>query len=94
MDVDVVVGRDAYEVLVEGAVVDRAQAQPVGDDGLPGRIGVPENVRRVEQACLLEPADCTLVAVRGEHPSTEAGLVKAHARLPNGVAALDQQLSV
>ena len=73
---DVVVGRNADEVLVEGAVVDRAEAQTVLYDGLAASLGVADDVRRVEQPHLPERADRAAVVVRGEHESAEAPLVE------------------
>jgi hypothetical protein len=46
--VNLVVGGDAHEILVEGAVVNRAQADSVGHDCLTALIDVPDDVRRVE----------------------------------------------
>jgi hypothetical protein len=47
-DRDDVVGGDPYDVLVKGGVVDLAEAQSVGDDGLAARPRVRDDVRRVQ----------------------------------------------
>ena len=90
VDAHLVVGRDADEVLVERAVVDRAEAEPVGHRRLAGELRVGDDVGRVEEPGLLEPADRALVRVRREHAGAEAGLVEAHACLADGVAPFDR----
>jgi hypothetical protein len=47
--VDVVVGRDADEVLVEGPVVDRAEAQVVADPRLPAGIRIADDVSSIQK---------------------------------------------
>jgi len=49
-DMDAEIRRHADEILVERAVVDRAEAQPVRHDRLTQLFCVPDDVRRVEQA--------------------------------------------
>jgi hypothetical protein len=55
--------RDADQILVEGTVVDRAQAQPVADERLALLVDVTDDVRGIEQSGLSEGADGAAVAV-------------------------------
>ncbi len=87
--VDTEVGIDADEVLVEGAVVDRAETEPVADDGVAGLLGVGDDVGCVEQADLLQPADGAAVAVGGQHRTAELRLVDPLLDLSDDVTALD-----
>jgi hypothetical protein len=87
-DVNDVVGRDPNQVLVERSVVDRAEAEAVADRRLAA-LDVAQDVRSVEEAELLQPADRALTAVRGDDSAAEARLVEPDSRLPHGVAALD-----
>src|SRR4051794_26137397 len=89
-DVDDVIRRDADEILVERAVVDRAEAQAVGHRRLTALLDVAHYVRGVEQAKLLQAADRALTRVRGDDAATEARLVEPDSRLADGVAALDR----
>jgi hypothetical protein len=71
-------------------MVDRAEAEPVAHDRQPLLLEIADDVGGVEQACLLEPADCALVRVCRQHARPEAGLVQSHARFADGVAALER----
>jgi hypothetical protein len=62
--VDVVVGRNANEVLVERAVVDRAKADAVADERFSLFLGIADYVGSVEQADLLGRADSAPIAIR------------------------------
>lgn len=88
------VRRDADEVLVEGTVVDRAEAQTVADQRLALLVGVGDDVRRVEQPDLLERADGAAVAVCGKNGAPELRLVDALLDEPHDVAALDRVADV
>ena len=74
-DVDLVVRRDADEVLVERSVVDRAEAQAVADERLACRLRVTDDVRRgVQEPELLQAADRARVAVGRENPGGERSM--------------------
>jgi hypothetical protein len=51
--VDQIIRRDAYEILVESSVVNRAKAEAVSDDGLAVFFEIAHNMRRVKEAELL-----------------------------------------
>jgi len=73
MQLDEVVRRDADQILVEGTVVDRAQAESVGDGGLAARIGVPDDVGCVEEPGLLRPGVSVTRRVSGSSEVTKTG---------------------
>src|SRR2546426_2870257 len=81
----------AQDVPVERRVVQLAQRQPVRHDRLAPRMPVRQDVRRVEQLLVPQPADGALLAVRPQHPLPELLLVHAllaearHVRTPYGV---------
>ncbi len=54
-DVHAVVGTDPDEILIEGAVMDTAEAQTVADRGL-ATLGIRRDVGRIEQPDLLQAA--------------------------------------
>ena len=85
-----VVGRHADQVVVERAVVDRAETQAVAHLGLAVHLEIADDVRRVEQAALLQPTDRAALAVGRHDPAAEPSLVDAHARLPEHVPPLDR----
>ena len=57
--------------------------------GSPSFLGVADDVRRVEEPHLAQPADRAAVAVRGEHGAAELRLVDALLDLADDVAPLD-----
>src|SRR5205823_7545214 len=87
-DVNDVVGRDPNQALVERSVVDRAEAEAIADRRLAA-LDVAQDVRGVEEAELLQPADRALTAVRGDDSAAEARLVEPDSRLSHGVAPFD-----
>ena len=68
-------------------MVDRAQAQPVRDDGLAALLEVADDVRGVEEALVPERADGAPLLVRREDQAAEVRLVNARASLPELVLA-------
>ena len=48
------IGTNAQDVLVEGSVMDLAQADAVGDDGVTLEMPVGQDVRRIEQCDVLD----------------------------------------
>src|SRR3954451_7327234 len=72
--------------------MDRAQAEAVADLRLASLLDVTDDVRRVEQAELAQPADRATLAVRGGDPAAEPGLVDPHPRLTEDVPTLDRIL--
>src|SRR2546425_12310490 len=67
----------AQDVPVERRVVQLAQRQPVRHDRLAPRMPVRQDVRRVEQLLVPQPADGALLAVGPQHPLPELLLVHA-----------------
>jgi hypothetical protein len=88
--VDLVVGGDAHEVLVEGPVVNRAKTEAVRHARLAFRLEIADDMCRVEQARLLQPADGTAARVGHEHPTAEPGLMEPYARFTDAVTTLDR----
>ncbi len=62
---DLEVGRDADEIAVEGGVVELAEREAVGNDRLPQRMAVGEDVSGFQQLAMAEPADGAAAACRG-----------------------------
>src|SRR6266849_294367 len=69
--------------------MDRAEAQAVADDRLARLLGVGDDVRRVEEPQLAQPADSAAIPVGGEYRAAELRLVDALLHLADDVAALD-----
>ena len=74
--------------------MDRAEAEAVAHERLSRRLRVADDVRRVEEPQLLQPADRAAVAVGREHAAAEVRLVDALLHLADDVAALDRVLDV
>ena len=74
---DLEVGRDADEVAVEGRVVELAEREAVGNDRLPQRMAVREDVSGFQQLVMAEPADGAALLVGAEHALAKAPLVQA-----------------
>lgn len=89
-DADVVVGVDPDEILIEGAVMDRAQADAVAHDGVAVFLEIANDVSGVEQPKLLEPADRALVAVGRQNLTAKAPLMDPDVRLADDVSPLDR----
>ncbi len=73
-------------------MVDRAEAQPVGDHRLALVLDVADYVGRVEEPRFTEAADRAAARVGGQDAAAELRLVHADARLPDEVAPLDRVL--
>jgi hypothetical protein len=84
-----VVGRDPDEVLIEGSMVNRTEAQPVPHDRFSVLLHVSDDVRGIEKTQLFQPADRTLAAVRRDDPAPDTSLVQTNARLANDIATLE-----
>src|SRR4051794_31986265 len=69
-----VVGRNTNEILVEGAVMDRTEAEPVTNRRHAGELDVRNDVRCVEEPQLAEAADCTSAVVGRDDTSPKARL--------------------
>ena len=84
----------AQDVPIERRVVQLAQRQPVRHHRLAPRMPVRQDVCRVEQLLVSQPADGALLAVGPQHPLPELLLVHAllaeprHIRTPDGVSRL------
>jgi hypothetical protein len=83
-----VVSRDTDQVLIEGAMVDRAETQPVANQRLTALLGVTHDVRCLEEPTLPESTNRAKTAISDEDSSAETCLVEANARLPYGIATL------
>lgn len=68
---------DADEILIEGAMVDGAEAETVAHEWLAERIGVADDVRGIEKPYLAEPADSAPIAVGRQDRTPELRLVDA-----------------
>ena len=71
-----VVGPDAEDVGVERRVVKFAQRQSVGDDGLPTRMRVRQNVRGFEQLNMPQTADGAVLRASPQDRPAEGVLVE------------------
>lgn len=56
-DVDNPIRRDPEQVAIVGQVVDRAQRDPVDNGRRAQRIAIVDDVRRLQQRCLSQPAE-------------------------------------
>ena len=86
-DVDGVVGRDADEVLIEGAVMDRAKAEAVAHDRFAA-FSVGDDVCCIEESDLLQAADGALLPIGGNDSPGTAWYTHVH--LAHRVAPLDR----
>ena len=88
-DVDVKVWRNPYEILVERAMVQRAKAQAVTDDGRAGLVGITHDVGGVEQTYFAEPTDRAAILIRGQDRPAELCLMNPLLHRTHHVAPLD-----
>src|SRR5207247_8268920 len=77
-----VVGRDPDKMLVERAMVNRTEAQPVGYRGCALDQCVPSDVGGIEKAHLSQSADSAAVPVRRQYDCAKATLVQTYFDLP------------
>jgi hypothetical protein len=79
-DLHLVVRRHTHEVLIEGAVVDAAEAEAVPGGGLATRVRVPDDVRCIQKSSLLETADRAALPICRDDdrakPALVTGLIK------------------
>src|SRR6267142_5477201 len=78
--------RYAYEVLIERAVMNRAQTETVRDRGCPLSQGVTRDMRRVEERDLSQPADRAAISVRRKHNRPKPALMQAYSDFARGIA--------
>src|SRR2546423_12924741 len=76
-------------MLVERAMVNRTEAQAVGDRGCALDQCVPSDVGGIEKAHLSQSADSAAVPVRRQHDRAKATLVQTYFDLPCRVAPRD-----
>ena len=76
---------DTYDVRIERRVMDRAESEPVWNNGFTFRMPVRQNVRRVEKLHMAEVTDTALSTIRGEDQSAKALLVQSLEDGPRGV---------
>ena len=74
-DFDDLVGSDADDVVIESGMVDLAERQSVLHDGQPLRVSIWQDVCRVQQGHVTQPADGALAIIRLDDLSSEQGLV-------------------
>jgi hypothetical protein len=74
-DFDDKIRTKANDVAVECCVVDLAQRESVRHDRLAQWISVTDNVGRVEEIVLAQPANGARSAIGGKHAGPEASLV-------------------
>src|SRR5688500_18679464 len=74
---DGVIRTDPEDVLVVGRVVQLAEGQAVGDDGIASRVGVGNDVRGIDQFGLIECANGAPDVVGGLDLAGEDRLVQA-----------------
>ena len=84
-----VVGRDPNEVLIEGSMMNRTEAQPVPHDRFSVLLHVTDDVRGIKKTKLFQPADRTLAAVCRDDAAAETSLMQTNARLANDIATLE-----
>jgi hypothetical protein len=87
-DVDFQVGRHAEDVPVECRVVQRAQRESVRHDRPPARMPVGQDMGRIEELLVSEPADRASLAVRLQDTHPEPTLMEANDRGACGVPPL------
>ena len=87
-----VVGCDPNYVSVKSRMVERAQSEPVGDRSDAARVGVRNNVGRVEKFVATQPADGTVVLVRAHNALAKLALVQSLAELARHLPAPDLRL--
>lgn len=68
---------DTQDVPIEGSMVQLAESEAIGDDGLALGVTIGEDVGGFEQLGVPQPADGALGVIGVEHPLTEALLVEA-----------------
>src|SRR5258708_6368165 len=74
--------RDSQDVAIEGGVMQLAQRKAVGDDRFASGMAIGQDVRRLQQLLVTEPADRALRPIRLQHPLPKALLVDATLREP------------
>jgi hypothetical protein len=77
-DANLVVRGDPDDLLVERRVVELTERESVGQRWDAVGLGVADDVRRVEQRSMTEPADGAAIVVGVEHHLAEPALVKAN----------------
>jgi hypothetical protein len=76
--------------VIERAVVDRAQTEPVRNDRRALLLEIADDVRGVEKPQFFETADSALVVVRGEDEAAEASLMHPAPDLTIHIPAFDE----
>lgn len=76
-DLDDENGTDPDDVAIEGWMMELAQRQTVGNGWLSQRVTVGQDVRRVKELVVPEPADCAGLVIGAYNSLAELRLVKA-----------------
>lgn len=80
-----VIRSETEEVAIERCMMERAQGDSVLDEGFSGRVGVGDDVGRVEKLLVTEPTERTLALVRLKYPFAKPSLVESKADHRGGV---------
>ena len=75
-DFDDEIRTDAEQVSIEGRVVQTAQGDPVREDRLPFWMAVGDDVSSLQEFLVAKTADCTLLAISSEDPTSELLLMQ------------------
>lgn len=84
-----VVGGYPHEILIESAMMDRAETESVRNHRLAFLLEISRDVSGVEEPRFSEPTDRAKIRIRDEHAATKACLVEANACLAHCVSSLD-----
>src|SRR5687767_12589209 len=87
---DLVIGRNAYQVVIECPMVDRTQQEPVLDRRLTLDLDVRRDVGSVKETQFFQLANRALAPVGDEDAATESTLVETNACLSYCVAPLER----
>src|SRR6185437_10255121 len=82
----------SYEVLVEGSMMDGAEAESVADRRIAVLLSVADDVRGIQEAGLPQTADRTPIAVCRHDPRAEPCLMNADSGLAKHVPPLESVL--
>ncbi len=86
-DLHHIVRTDAEKKLVEGGMMEFAKGDAVFDDGISAGLVVWNDVGRIEQLAVPQPAQSALISVSGQHPLPESPLMKPMAHPISDIGA-------
>lgn len=76
---------DSDQVSVEGGVMEAAQRNAVRHGRFTERVGVRQNVGRLDQLLAFQPTDCTVELIGPDDSFTERRLVQALSEEPRRI---------